>query len=61
MVNFLRHKFPKIISLQFDIDKTDIIRVQFNNSHRDRRHIPRRSCISSVNPCPSVKNLFLKV
>lgn len=25
MVNFLRHKFPKIISLQFDIDKTDII------------------------------------
>lgn len=39
MVNFLRHKFPKIISLQFDIDKTDIIRVQFNNSHRDRRHI----------------------
>lgn len=39
MVNFLRHKFPKIISLQLHIDKTDIIRVQLNNSHRDRRHI----------------------
>lgn len=39
MVNFLRHKFPKIISLQFHIDKTDIRRVQLNNSHRDRRHI----------------------
>lgn len=39
MVNFLRHKFQKIISLQFHIDKTDIIRVQLNNSHRDRRHI----------------------
>lgn len=39
MVNFLRHKFPKIISLQFHIDKTDIRRVQLNTSHRDRRHI----------------------
>lgn len=39
MVNFLRHKFPKIISLQFHINKTDILRIQFNNSHRDRRHI----------------------